>query len=325
MLTPGDEAKIVLWNAGLPGTLNLDMVITDDPRSAELCDFCRDLAQAASNVEVTEVQGKTGALPAIRVAGNLRFCGVPAGRELEPFLESVRYHDGGTPAIEPGILDRMAGVNVPARLRLYVGQQCPHCPGSVRQLALLTVASPFVTLDVIDGSLFDERARADDVQSVPTLFLNDGIRWTGPVPLHEVVDMLASPDPSGFDAATFDRILHEGGAESVARMILEKGEMFAAFVDLLVDDKFRTRLGAMTVMEEVARENAVLAAQAVDPLWERFGQAIEPVQIDILYLFGDAGTQDTIPRLESVTDGEYREHVKEVARESIERIRERTG
>ena len=91
----------------------------------------------------------------------------------------------------------------------------------------------------------------------------------------------------------------------------------------MVDERFFLRLGAMAAFEEIIRKDPELAANITDPLWDRFEQAIEPMQIDILYLIGDAGTDSSIPLLESVIQGNHREHVKDTAREAIESIRER--
>ena len=75
--------------------------------------------------------------------------------------------------------------------------------------------------------------------------------------------------------------------------------------------------------EEIVRLDPQLGSNIAQPLWERFEQAIEPMQIDILYLIGDSATPKMIPLLESVINDNHRNHVKETAREAVQSIRAR--
>jgi hypothetical protein len=180
-----------------------------------------------------------------------------------------------------------------------------------------------IQLEIIDAALFSEMAQPLNLQGVPTVMLGDDFRWTGATSLEEILEVLTSRDLSSFSASAIERMLEEGKALKIAGMMLEKDEIFPSLPDMLINDKFVVRLGAMAAMEEVTSQNIQLASEIVDPLWENFGQVIEPMQIDILYLLGDAGTKETIPLLESVVSGDHRDHVKEAAREAIDSIKER--
>jgi len=118
-------------------------------------------------------------------------------------------------------------------------------------------------------------------------------------------------------------MLEEGNAIRIARMMIESEVVFPEIVEFMTDDRFVIRLGAMAAMEKVVEKNRELASKAVMPLWANFEKVIEPMQIDILYFLGDAGVTENIALLESVTSGNYREHVKEAAREAIESIENR--
>lgn len=323
MLTQSEEAKIILWNNRIPSGIELGLIVTDDARSGDLREFCDRLKELAPQVSVLEEFGAGGNVPAIRVAPSIRYLAIPAGRELEPFLQAMVQRHEDESVLPFATREKMAGLDVPAQLRLYVSKDCPNCPAAVREIIPLALASPLVTLEIVDAFLFEELAREDDVQGVPTLLLNSVMRWMGVTSADEVADVMVRRDPATFSSETFERILYDGGAIGVARMMLNQGELFPAFIELLTDEKFRTRLGAMTALEEVTKQDMDLAFTAIDPLWDRFGDVIEPVQIDILFFLGDVGNDDTIAKLEAVIDGDYRSHVKDAAREAIERIRER--
>ena len=78
----------------------------------------------------------------------------------------------------------------------------------------------------------------------------------------------------------------------------------------------------MVAIEEIAQEAPGLAAEAIAPLWDRFENAGDQIKGDILYLFGEIGNQDVLPRLDEVIKGDYDAEVKEAAQEAREKLTE---
>ncbi len=325
-MTPHEERKIALWNRDLTGDVPLKVFLTPDPRSKELRSFGTELSIFAPRVQLGKEESADASMPFIEIRGNLRYSAVPLGLELDPFLQALSVSSGSEILFMPVALkEKLSHIDRPVRIKLYVAQGCPTCPAVVRNLVLLPLQNPHVHLHVIDAGLFPEAAEADSVLGVPTIILENGLRWSGAIRLEEIVEALASRDRSGLSTPAVERMLQEGHASRVAQMIMANGAIPREFIDLLTEERFTVRLGAMAAMEEIIQQNHPLAATITKPLWERFERVTEPVQIDILYLLGETGSRETIPTLESVLNGRHREHVKEVARESVERIRERTG
>ena len=164
-------------------------------------------------------------------------------------------------------------------------------------------------------------SQSNRVQSVLTLLLDEQVRWTGSFPLEELLEMMTNRDPAKLSPPSLERMIKEGNASQVTEMMLDKGNIFPAFVDLLTHEKMFVRLGAMVVMEEIADRNPELAAQIIDPLWDRFDQAGDQAKGDIVYVLGISGSERIIPNLETILDGKYYAEVKEAAREALEKIR----
>ncbi|OQY43185.1 MAG: hypothetical protein B6240_13015 [Desulfobacteraceae bacterium 4572_87] len=82
-------------------------------------------------------------------------------------------------------------------------------------------------------------------------------------------------------------------------MMLERKMIFPNFYELLASEKWSVRLGAMVVMEEIIERDRKLAGQCVEPLWEKLPHLNGQVQGDVVYILGEAGTRDFIPRLEA--------------------------
>ena len=132
---------------------------------------------------------------------------------------------------------------------------------------------------------------------------------------------------SGQDNSIIDsleNILKDGQASQLADMMLDTHEIFPAFYDLLIHDKWPVRLGAMVVMEEIADKNPALASTANGRLWKQFDHVSDQIKGDILYLFGEIGDAKTIPWLQGVIAGGYGDEVKEAAGEALDKISENT-
>jgi hypothetical protein len=284
--------------------------------------FCDDLTGVASAVKVTKEVSETEGVPAIHISSRLRYHAIPLGHELAPFLEAVFTPANSEAKDRAAHAEELRSMKLPALMKLYVMQQCPVCPQVVRQITGLSRWNAGIQLAIIDGMLFPELAQADGIQAAPTLVLDEGFRWTGPVQLAEIVDTLVHRDPAKLGSATLENVVLEGRALQLADMMLERKQIFPAFLDLLSHDRLPVRLGAMAAMEQVFEKNPVLANEVVEPLWQRFPSVKEPVKGDVLYMLGLLKDRRMIPRLQAIMEGPYDDEVKEAAEEALDRINE---
>lgn len=319
-MTSDEEKQIRQWHSELSSDIHIRLVVTEDQRSKELEGFCENLTHFAPRIQVAREEGEPNHAPAIRVGHALRYHGVPLGTELGPFLESLPGSDGKALNISASIRDHLKRIDLPTLLELYVSQQCPFCPMTVRHMTALLAVNAFIHLTIIDCSLFPEMAQSNRIQSVPTLLLDEQFRWTGSFRLEEVIEVMTNRDPAELGSLSLERMLKEGNAGRLAEMMLDKGDIFPAFLDLLTHKKWPVRLGAMVAMEQLTGRNPELAAQVIDPLWERFHHVGDPVKGDIIYILGESGDHKIAPRVQMILSGEYDDEVKEAASEALEKI-----
>ncbi|MDY7032031.1 MAG: thioredoxin family protein [Thermodesulfobacteriota bacterium] len=319
-MTSQEQERIIRWNNELSDDIQIGLIVTKDERSGQLSEFCEKLGELASRVRIVNEEGEENGIPAIKVGDGLLYHGVPLGTELEPFLHTLSLMNGKGSGIPEPVQRQLERIDLPAILRLYVSQQCPVCPTVVRQVTPLPVVNELIQLTLIDCIMFPEMAQSGGIQSVPTMVLEDRFRWTGPVQLEELVDVMVNRDPTALSASSLERMVEEGSAIELAEMMLKKEQIFPSFFDLLIHEKWPVRMGAIVTMEEIADRNTGLATQAVDPLWDRFDQAEDPIKDDILYIFGKVGSNGAVTKLKIVLNGEYSSEVKEAAREALETI-----
>lgn len=319
-MTSEEEKRIRKWNSEISSDIEISLLMTEDKRNREFGEFCENLTRLAPKIYIVEEEGEPKEAPAIRIGYALRYHAIPLGTELEPFLEALSFLDKKFSQIPVFAHDHLEKIELPVILKLFVSQQCPFCPVTVRRIIPLVAASEFVQLTIIDCTLFPEMAQLNRIQSVPTLLFDEQFRWTGSLQLEELLEVIINRDPAKLGASSLEKMLNEGNAAQLAEMMLDKEKIFPVFLDLLVHKKWPVRLGAMVTMEEIASRNPELAAQVIDPLWERFHHVEDPVKGDIIYILGESGKDNIATRLEMVLSGEYDSEVKAAAEEALEKI-----
>lgn len=320
-MTPREEARIAEWQQRSNAPVTIQLLETDAPQTGEFRRFAEALTRLAPRVSVeTRREDAPGALPGFQTGDLATFHLVPLGRELSPFLTALTP-DGAAPP--DGAATALSSLRAPVTLRLYVALTCPHCPMVLQQLLGISAASEKVRLSVIDGGLFPDRAAADDIKAVPTLFLEDR-RWTGQVQPAEILDTLAGVAPADMSAATMERMIAEGHAMELSAMMAEEGHIFPALLDVMTHETWPVRLGAMVAVETLAEEAPDVAAGLVGPLWERFETADDTVRGDILYVIGLAGGPDDLSRLRAIAAEDPAEGVREAAAEASETLADRS-
>jgi hypothetical protein len=190
----------------------------------------------------------------------------------------------------------------------------------VRRLLPLPFAAAPVYLTVNDGTLFPDIAAAHHIRSVPTLVLDDHLRWTGRVDIDELARAVVNRDPATLGSETLGRILQaEGGAYELAGMMHRYGSVFPAFADLLSDERFTIRLAAMVTVEDLQSRDANLSRQVVGPMLDRYDNVTTAVKGDFLYLLGELKAAEALPLLQKA-EADPNEEIREAATEAMEKV-----
>ena len=318
MFTPLEEKQIQKFNHQLSKHITIDLAVSANTASKPFKAFCDELTRMVPGIQVKREEASTDDPPQIILGGNLRYQAVPTGHELQPFLDTLAALDSDDFKIsDPAARTRLKKNKFPADLTVFIAPQCAFCPQVVQRLIALALTDKRIQLTIIDGSLFPESLLSHDIKAVPTILLDDQFRWTGSIPLEEIIDAITTRDPASLGAVSLESILKDGGADRLAAMMLESKKLFPALYDVLTHAKWPTRLGAMVVMEEIAEKNPELAAEGLNPLWDRFQYASAQIQGDILHVFGEIGNPRAVPWLRTVLAGEFSSEVKEAAQDAL--------
>jgi glutaredoxin-like protein len=160
-----------------------------DKVKIEVKDFVADEAVAKSYA--------VDKIPAIVVLGEgdrdygLRFFGIPTGYEFISLMESLEMVASGDSGVSPAGRERLAQIDAPLNLQVFVTPTCPYCPQAVVQAFKLAVESPHITAHMVESTEFPHLANKYQVSGVPHTVIGDSPQpMIGAYPEHTALDMI---------------------------------------------------------------------------------------------------------------------------------------
>ena len=320
MFSELEKKQILKLNAQLSGNITIGLIESEHAHYDVFKEFCDNLSHLVPGVKIKKEGDSTREPPQIVIGNRLRYQTIPSGHELQPFLEALTAISSDPPSVDESAKALLAEDRLPAALTLFIAPQCTFCPAVVRRLIPLPLIDDKTQLVIIDGNLFPDMSDTHKISAVPTLLIDDEFRWTGSVPLEEIIATINTRDPMSLGAVSLENMLKEGQAGQLAAMMLEDKKIIPAFYDLLIHEKWHLRLGAMVAMEEIADQNPALASEVAGILWQQFYELSDQVKGDILYILGEIKDRRARSWLEEVLTGDHNEEVKEAAQEAIDKM-----
>ncbi len=313
IITSGDDQTIRQWATVCPQSqITLHLSQGEGLAGDKLARFCDEFQSLVPQAQINHAPDEPFRKPALIIGRhkNIAYQALPLDKELRPFLDVLGAppEDGPSP---------MARLELPAELMLFISRQCPHCPLAVMKLLALADQNPLLRLTIIDGFLFEKQAEAFGIRSVPTLIMDNELRWTGTLNMSEVIRQCARRDPSKLSAASLRQIIEAGEAERVASMMSDANHIFPAFIELLIHERWPVRLGAMVTTEYLADESTDLANRLITLLWKRFADLEESVQTDMVQVLAQPENEVAKKYLKKIVSGNYAPLVKEAASEEL--------
>lgn len=320
-----EPTQASFWAGRLPDGAVLHLVRTADPRSQALEAFAADLGAALPRLAVQRRRDEEAVWPWLEAGDTgVRLSLVPDGPKLD-VLMGLLAGDDAARSLPAARQRRLEAVTAPAALSLYVAPGCPYCPRALAEWSSLAARCAPLRLAVLDAGLFPEAAREAGVAAVPTLRLDDAWRWSGDIPVDDVLELLGGRDPAALGAAALEGLIKDGRALDLGRLMAAHGRIFPAFVDLLTHAKWPVRLGAMVAAEELQERAPDLARRLAEDLRGRFDDLDAAAQGDALHVIGEVGGPEQLAfadRLAALHDTAPSE-LQEAARDAATRLRAR--
>ncbi|MBM7557886.1 protein disulfide oxidoreductase [Halanaerobacter jeridensis] len=120
----------------------------------------------------------------------LRFFGIPAGYEINSFVNALKLVSGGESELDDEIKDTAAKVEKDVHFQVFVTLQCPYCPKAVEATQQLAYENDNITADMLDSSIFNHLAVKYDVSGVPKTIVNETEELVGAQPPEEFLNAI---------------------------------------------------------------------------------------------------------------------------------------
>ncbi len=151
-------------------------------------DFVKDAERARSlGVE------KIPAIALLDAGSNdtrIRFYGIPAGYEINSFVQSLIECSGAREQLPADLHKRILALDRDIHIQVFVSLTCPYCPAAVSMAHRLALENPRIRADMVESATFPYLAQRYSVTGVPRIVVNGVHFLDGAQPLQKLLELL---------------------------------------------------------------------------------------------------------------------------------------
>ena len=152
----------------------------------------KDIAQASEEVQLYDIQ-RVPSFVMLDKEGTYRgikFNGIPAGHEINSFLNAIIEMSGVRSPLSEENINRIRKIAKPVNIKVFVTLSCPHCPGAVEKANRLAVENSNIKAEMIEAQTFTDLSKKYNVSSVPRIVVNDKEVIIGNQPIEEFLSAI---------------------------------------------------------------------------------------------------------------------------------------
>ncbi len=244
---------------------------------------------------------------------------IPEGPEWPPFQRLLQESSSMARDRRAAVPPAEPGQGRPTReLLLFLSNHCPTCPQAVGVLVSLAFRLSHLGIHLVEVSRHPRLAEEHEIRSVPTLLLEEGVRYVGPLDEGQLFSLLADEDPVELERERVRQWIRQGEAPEASAWIAAGGDP-AFLADDLGGAGFEERIGLLYALEGALERNPRCLDPLVRPLLPHLESPHASVRGDLADLLGKIGHPDALPALARLRRDPDPE-VAEAAVEAIERI-----
>jgi glutaredoxin len=296
----------------------------ESPLEEPLTEVARQLELVSGGALTVERGDGIGlvALPCLTIAhrgvGRIHYQALPHGPEGRPFVEAVLGPTRNGPDPSESWVERLAALERPAELLVFVGATCPHCPGAVRSANRLALASALVTVSIADVEVHAKLAERFNVRAVPLTILDGSLAVSGAVRPAELVDKILSRDDDSHGENLLLSLVEQGRFDEATRQIRTHPGA-THFLTIWKGSTTSLRIGLMMAVETALESDRAALDGLVPGLLPILGTEDPVLRGDTADLLGRIGHRAATDALRTLLE-DPNPHVAEIASEALEEI-----
>ncbi len=253
----------------------------------------------------------------IRGSSSVHYHFIPQGKEVPPFQELI-YQMALPKQLPPEDSSTEKPPLPQIEMLLFVSTHCPNCPTTVRKVHSLAMTLSTLAIHIFEIADHPELAKKYNIQSVPTLIIDEKLRYVGTLNKDRLLAILQAGDAKTLRQEQIRQLIQEGRAPEAA-IFIANGENPAFLSEDLGQSTFQDRLGLLFALEETLEINPKSLDPLVKPLLPFLRAKEASLRGDIADLLGKIGQPEALPELQELNHDPDPE-VAEAAKEAIEMI-----
>tara|TARA_B100000900_G_scaffold378527_1_gene362757 strand:- start:613 stop:2193 length:1581 start_codon:yes stop_codon:yes gene_type:complete len=172
----------------------------DHDKREELLNFLGDVASASRRISVAEQDLKLTSpisfvLEADGTNTGIQFSGIPSGHEFNSLVLAILQSSGTAIKLDQGLQALVKNIADELCFEVFVSLSCHNCPDVVQALNQFALLNPNISVNTIDGGLFQDLITDRGIQGVPSIFVNGGRFADGKVDAASLIDKLIELNP----------------------------------------------------------------------------------------------------------------------------------
>lgn len=285
MLDTGLKTQLSTYLEKITGALTLEVAVDASEQSTKLLVLANEIAELSTLITVKEVTSGHERTPSLSVIGEknqsqITFAGLPMGHEFTSLVLAL-LHAGEHPVKLPeDDINAIKSLQGELKFHTYVSLSCQSCPVVVQALNMMAALNPNISHTMIDGAVFQDEVKQNNILSVPAVYLNNEPFAQGRVTLSDVLaklDTTSSEDKIEQlnSKPTFDVLVIGGGpaGASAAIYAARKG-----LVTGVVADRFGGQVADTLGIENFISVKATQGPQLIAQLEEH----VKDYDVDIM-------------------------------------------
>jgi alkyl hydroperoxide reductase subunit F len=171
-------------------------------KRAELLEMLNQLASTSSKITVEDVDRaddlRSPVSFLVQADGNdtgIKFSGVPGGHEFNSLILAVLQAGGSKLKLDESIQNMVKKVNEKLKFQVYVSLSCHACPDVVQAMNQFALLNPNIEAEMIDGGVYPELVEENNIQGVPTVYMNGEVFASGKVEIAGIIEKLSAARP----------------------------------------------------------------------------------------------------------------------------------
>lgn len=186
----------------LKNDITLVVQTGEHEKRAELLEMLQQLASTSDKITLQELDRsddlRSPVSFLIQANGKdtgIKFSGVPGGHEFNSLILAVLQAGGSALKLDESIQNMVKKVKDKLKFQVYVSLSCHACPDVVQAMNQFALLNPNIEAEMIDGGVYPDLIEENNIQGVPTVYMNGEMFASGKVEIAGIVEKLSAAQP----------------------------------------------------------------------------------------------------------------------------------